>query len=74
MMWIPVSEKLPEMPGYYLVSLGNENVNGRFGKVTDAKAVLDNDIRTCSYRSGNFYYDKVAAWMPLPKPYREIEE
>jgi len=53
--WIPVTERLPEASGAYLVTCANGNVKvGHFatfdGKWTDAKAV---------------------AWMPLPELYEE---
>ena len=53
--WIPVTERVPERTGAFLVTCQNENVKvGHFttfnNEWTDAKAV---------------------AWMPLPAPYQE---
>ena len=60
--WIPVSERLPEEEGLYLVSVKNDHER-RYSK-------------TCWYHGdGNWFaLQNVEAWMPLPEPYRESEE
>lgn len=69
--WIPVSERLPEKTGWYLVTFN----------------VCDNKKAVCelSYRKPeNYWTDKnisrkildnseVLAWMPLPEPYKPQE-
>lgn len=54
--WIPVSERLPEKYGDYLVSTSNGWV------VTDYYASYGWD--------DNSDKDYVVAWMPLPEPYK----
>ena len=60
--WIPVSERLPEIHNYterYLVTLERGWVRTARFTEYDGK--------------GWWTYDDVVAWMPLPKPYREVE-
>lgn len=53
--WIPVSERLPERDGWYLISLGDKTYGG-----------VDVDM----YCKGWVKYGThVLAWMPLPEPY-----
>lgn len=59
--WIPVSERLPETVGYYLVTYdagGMKSVELSVF-VPDSEAPWD--------------YVNVTAWMPLPEPYTEKE-
>ena len=61
--WIPVSERLPEHKGDYLVTF---------------KLLFTYPVEVC-YFDGQAWdkgqYDAVLAWMPLPKPYKgESEE
>ena len=59
--WIPVSERLPEKDGYYLVS--GRWVDGGEKVVTD-----------CEYHVHDgfyFMFMDVIAWQPLPEPYQE---
>ena len=71
--WIPVSERLPETEGVYLVyapgytggsSSAKENHNGAmFSKWKNGKWSVEHG-----------YYERpncVRAWMPLPEPYQE---
>jgi len=95
-LWIPVSERLPEKPGCYLVTIlnrewvGKEIVQGAKPQKDDLlenraniyaerpdgkwvaveKRVFKNDVRPVW--SG--YDEQVLAWMPLPKPYTEVEK
>ena len=58
--WIPVSEKLPEQEGWYLISLGDKTYGG-----------ADVDM----YCKGWVKYGThVLAWMPLPEPYKAESE
>lgn len=59
--WIPVTERLPEKEGLYLVSVKNEH-NRRYSK-------------TCWYSDKNWFARQdVVAWMPLPQPYKAESE
>ena len=53
--WIPVSERLPEEDGLYLV-------------YTEEQPFV------CPFEDGEFFIGEVLAWMPLPEPYKEVEE
>ena len=73
--WIPVSERLPEEPGYYLVTIKIEII-----------PALKPYYEVCSAKfgcSGTVYgFDigyigdgvSVIAWMPLPEPYKAESE
>ena len=67
--WIPCSERLPENDGgMYLVTDYCEQINRR--RI---------HISYCYVNREGFWSDipigyKVLAWMPLPEPYREVEE
>ena len=57
--WIPVTERLPECNGRYLVT------NEAWGA---------NEIEINVWEHGGWYYNtKPIAWMPLPEPYKEAE-
>ena len=58
--WIPVSERLPEKTGLYLVSIGD---------LVCSKSFDGHNFRTES--QVRFIPD---AWMPLPEPYKEESE
>ena len=63
--WIPVSEKMPEEDGYYVVSGGGEVWICEMLSLTNTVKGWCNSIRKPS----------VEAWMPLPTtPYKEDEE
>ena len=78
--WIPVSERLPEETGEYLVwyDCGDEKgcmvVNfdagiGSFGDWYD-----DYDNITLGFVDSEFiYFETAVAWMPLSEPYKEDE-
>lgn len=67
--WIPVSERLPEKYGNYLISIHGEDE-------PDIGTINPNDKRGWSLCDANGFHwasDKkliVTAWMPLPEPYR----
>ena len=70
MKWIPVTERLPEYEGTYLVFT-------KSGCVTTARWYPERDIR--NYRGdfirhveGNFHRN-ATHWMPLPEPPKEVE-
>lgn len=54
--WIPVSERLPEEDGCYLVTTTGTN----------------NDIIDIAYYTDGIWHkaSRIKAWMPLPAPYR----
>lgn len=60
--WIPVSERLPEKEGLYLVSVKNEH-DRRYSK-------------TCWFHGDDNWFARqdVIAWMPLPEPYKAESE
>lgn len=59
--WIPVSERLPEREGWYLVSLKNGNVQKAWYRVAPIN-------QGGSYWRGSI--KRPIAWMPLPEPYK----
>lgn len=61
--WIPVSERLPEMPGWYLIS--------KVDAVFDAYFSFDKGWEIESIE-GFHPVENVLAWMPLPEPYQEV--
>ena len=79
--WIPVSERLPDKEGEYLLwgkideseegeytFIGNYDAGGeQFGIWHEQ---FDNRS-LASYGSEFYEYSKVIAWQPLPKPYKE---
>lgn len=72
--WIPVTERLPEKEGFYLVTLEHkygDETNIRFFKN------YETNIRFFKCESGERYWSKwgnetITAWMPLPEPYKEV--
>ena len=65
--WIPCSERLPEHGGRYLISV----LDGINRRTTVAPY-----LPRCKAwaMNGRMAYWKVIAWMPLPEPYREVNE
>jgi len=67
--WIPVTERLPENEGAYLVT-----TRDLFGGKLTASNVFE-----CIYIADDWIYhgwedNKVLAWMPKPEPYKENKE
>ena len=58
--WIPVSERLPEKDGVYLVTTTGTN----------------NDIIDIAYYTDDIWNkaSRIKAWMPLPEPYKVESE
>lgn len=79
--WIPVTERLPEESGRYLVTRGLNACGALWNRV-----YIINYSDLMGLKSGRIWWDgnvgksdferieDVIAWMPLPKPYREVEE
>ena len=66
--WIPVSERLPEEDGCYMVTMKIPFYEaGAYGYITGTAYYI-----SCAIK----WYDangEVIAWMPLPEPYKEAE-
>ena len=60
--WIPVSERLPEESGYYIIT-ANDGVGHRTTFAKFQKKAKSWDL------TGARSYWRVIAWMPLPKPF-----
>ena len=68
--WIPVSERLPESNGNYLITYCHRNVI----ETQEADYVEDEEEAKWYDTTGIEITLAVTAWMPLPKAYREVEE
>ena len=73
--WIPVSEKLPESSGVYIVSRwfsdGEERAILTDANYYDGCGEWYNDNRINWSRE--LVTDKIVAWMPKPEPYKKGE-
>ena len=67
--WVPVSERLPkEFETVILSTDKNEVFIGDYlGKMNDGTDCFDDN-------DGMDWEGNVVVWMPLPQPYREVEE
>ena len=54
--WIPVSERLPDTDGYYLVSFEDEQI-----LVAHSSSIIEH----------HDFEPKMLAWQPLPEPYKK---
>ena len=70
--WIPCSERLPEDESYILVSFENSTMPdiARYEENDEGGTFYPGDDEK-SYSSYGFF---INAWMPLPKPYREVDD
>lgn len=61
--WIPVTERLPEKNGLYLVTYvnGEANIDFSFFRMKKWHGLVSGEWTDCWY--------PVTAWMPLPEPY-----
>lgn len=67
-LWIPVTERLPEEEGLYLVTFFNERP-----RLEMAWFYIDEEgfgYFSCDWSD----FDSVTAWMPAPEPYKGGEE
>lgn len=72
--WIPVSERLPEEDGRYLVTFKNGIKVCMVGYGSCKRTVLGYPIGHGWYSLEEAQYyveDSIIAWMPLPEPYKE---
>ncbi len=71
--WIPVSERLPDVDEYIIVSFENFSVPmiGRYTVDDDDSGTFRIGDEDESFVENDLY---VIAWMPLPEPYKESEE
>lgn len=72
--WIPVTERLPEKYGRYLVTLDDEGYRSvmplYYGRIGRISTFYDSDSEY-----GDVEYCGVIAWMELPEPFNgEVEE
>ncbi len=58
--WIPVSERLPEEDGFYLVTVNYVGV----------ACVHESYFMQCNSRCVHWDYPDVTAWMPMPEHYK----
>ena len=71
--WIPVTERLPEEDGRYLVTFSN-GTRSTVGYGTCRITVFGSPIGHGWYNlhEGSYYADGcIIAWMPFPEPYKE---
>ena len=68
--WISIRDKLPDKDGWYLISMGNEWDGNNLGKVNPEKKIYPSNVRISKFYNGQFYHGMVAAWMPIPEPFR----
>lgn len=72
--WIPVSERLPEKDGRYLVTFKNGIKVCMVGYGSCKRTVLGYPIGHGWYSLEEAQYyaeDSIIAWRPLPEPYKE---
>lgn len=69
--WIPVSERLPEEEGWYLVTVHPDYIVPD-SMHTDSLYWLDGKWWFYDYDARTaVWLDPIIAWMPLPEPYEE---
>lgn len=84
--WIPVTERLPEEYGEYMITwtTSHSMVNGKYGLLGIAEYELTGEYDAENNRFKgewlleeyveNYSNVKVTAWMPLPEPYKAESE
>lgn len=80
--WIPVTERLPENEGDFIVT-ANDSIIGLFIAKDYCYKGTDGKMRFLNQIDGNLYHNhdgelkrhtrNITAWMPLPEPYKEDE-
>jgi len=65
--WIPVSERLPDKGGYYLVGTRYETPRVMIG-------FYYAELKIWNYWMSQLPIQSVIAWQPLPEPYKEETE
>ena len=79
--WIPVSERLPDEYGEYLVTWKTNDSSTPFISVCEYETSYEYDVEKHRFK-GEWLVDdyilvhsdyEVVAWMPLPKPYEPQE-
>ena len=68
--WIPVSERLPEKGGWYLVTWEDQFETVR--RVAVSEFIEPKGLTDIRHFEG-FVMNEIIAWMPLPEPYRPEE-
>ena len=71
--WIPCSEKLPEESDYYMACVYDEEADDYDYRKNWFAHKDDYDIDESEWRE-LMPFERVTAWMPLPKPYKEKTE
>lgn len=70
--WIPVSERLPEERGRYIVTEKEFRIDDREHKGKYSTKVEQVEYCNGRWQRANFF--EVIAWQPLPEPYKEASE
>lgn len=74
--WIPVTERLPDDGGVFLVTTVGKSFNGKNDiYIVEVMSLWHKDghleWRDNLVFESEWYNKKVVAWMPLPEPYKE---
>ncbi len=80
--WIPVSERLPEKYGEYLITWTTSQSKQPFIGISEGEVTGEYDFEHCRFKFEWLLEDyikaypdvEVIAWMPLPEPHKESEE
>ena len=71
--WIPCSKRLPNESDYYMACIYNLEVDEYDFRKTWFAHTDDCDIDESGWQV-MYSFEKVVAWMPLPRPYKEANE